>query len=1052
MNHSLSSLLYLSIFVMLALTAKGQPHQLKCEYIVNPVGIDQATPGISWQTGLEGYGARQNSYHVVAASSPEKLKRPDLWDSGRIESSANTHVPYAGQALSSSQRVWWRVRIWDEDGEPSPWSEPAFFETALLQQEDWEPSQWIGGAQDIHAPEYVPTELMGDWIAAPGDAPVMEFFTIVELPDVPVVSARAYWGTSRKVDCAVFVETPKFPKRHERIVRAQGQGKGGEIDMAFYLTPGAKNRIGLIFNEPTSEIVATAGVRIVMADGEELILSSSSDWQVEYPDSNGNYGQAKSVSAYGEAPHGKAEIHDRPRSLPAIWLRKNVEVGSGLERARLYICALGQGEVYINGHRKTDGYMPTPQSDYDAFAYYHTIDATKTLHEGGNALSVLLDAGWYYKFGLFGHDMIYGRPGMRSLLLLEYSDGRTERIVSDDDWEWSESAILASNTYRGEVVDYRRLGVDWKYPNRGENWSPVSVLEPLSPELRAVEVAPMRATEELKPVRATQLGEQTWLYDLGRVIHGWAKFEGKAPAGATVRVRYNEMGSESGLINVPQSHWTCHRITQGDLYIADGQKRLFQPRFSGKSFRYIEVSGLSEAPGNLVGVHIRTDADTIATFESSDPMLNRLYENSVRTYQNYLRHMFSDLPREQCLWGADTSYSWYMGAYAFDFPANYRLMARLWFTGPINEEAGVPGIIGVGKRGATNLLDFSWSNSPLFLAAKLYYHYGDLSIAREYYGEMKRFLDYFEHNGDSDGLPELHQFTDHAPPFNVPRTAITPKLISGLNYFEALRDFARLADALGKPEDATHARAHSEKIRRGILKYYDSENHTFGNGTQDSLALALGVIEDPAEAEKLAASLAGHYRKNENTFDGGFMSYLIYPMLARYGYEDIAYKMMVNTGYPGPAWSIETHDATTYWERYFKNFDLQINRGLSFIAFAHPGSWMLMDLAGIRFDYDDPGQSKLIIAPTFPESNELQWVHASLRTLQGTAESRWRKEADGRRIRLEVTIPPNTRAEIRLPDAKAQAIEGAKYLKPLSSEDGKTFAALPGFYSFTISP
>ncbi|MBN2295275.1 MAG: hypothetical protein JXM70_22785, partial [Pirellulales bacterium] len=172
-----------------------------------------------------------------------------------------------------------------------------------------------------------------------------------------------------------------------------------------------------------------------------------------------------------------------------------------------------------------------------------------------------------------------------------------------------------------------------------------------------------------------------------------------------------------------------------------------------------------------------------------------------------------------------------------------------------------------------------------------------------------------------------------------------------------------------------------QKIREAILSFYDPAAHTFGNGTHDSLALATGVFEnDPQEKRLLAASLAKYYVDNGHEFDGGFMSYNIYPELSRAGYVDDALKMLVNDSYPGPARSIKKHDATTYWEMYIKEPITQRQRGLDFYAFAHPTGWMVTDLAGIRFDSKIPGGQRLILEPQVPMREKLDWVEGEMKT------------------------------------------------------------------------
>lgn len=118
--------------------------ELRCEYAVDPLGIDVAWPRLSWIATAEGRGQLQTAYQLLAATSRTGLEcdEPDLWDSGKIVSAANL-VTYAGQALTGELGVWWRVRAWDGEDRPGPYSAPAYFEMGLLAPEDWD-AAWIG--------------------------------------------------------------------------------------------------------------------------------------------------------------------------------------------------------------------------------------------------------------------------------------------------------------------------------------------------------------------------------------------------------------------------------------------------------------------------------------------------------------------------------------------------------------------------------------------------------------------------------------------------------------------------------------------------------------------------------------------------------------------------------------------------------------------------------------------------------------------------------------------------------------------------------------------
>jgi alpha-L-rhamnosidase len=118
---------------------------LRCEYATNPLGIDAARPRLSWVLNAGVRDQSQSAYQILAASSPHLLETgaaADLWDSGKVES-GDILVEYAGRPLASGERCWWKVRAWDQDDQPGPESDSAWFEMGLLGPEDWS-ANWVG--------------------------------------------------------------------------------------------------------------------------------------------------------------------------------------------------------------------------------------------------------------------------------------------------------------------------------------------------------------------------------------------------------------------------------------------------------------------------------------------------------------------------------------------------------------------------------------------------------------------------------------------------------------------------------------------------------------------------------------------------------------------------------------------------------------------------------------------------------------------------------------------------------------------------------------------
>ncbi|MBT3296198.1 MAG: family 78 glycoside hydrolase catalytic domain [Verrucomicrobia bacterium] len=118
---------------------------LRCEYLKDPLAIDAGQPRLSWEMDSDAPGAAQSAYRLIAADSKAALKsnHGNLWDSGKVESSQSMHVHYAGTPLASCQQVFWKVKLWDEQGRAGRWTKAATFTMGLLDQSEWQ-GEWIG--------------------------------------------------------------------------------------------------------------------------------------------------------------------------------------------------------------------------------------------------------------------------------------------------------------------------------------------------------------------------------------------------------------------------------------------------------------------------------------------------------------------------------------------------------------------------------------------------------------------------------------------------------------------------------------------------------------------------------------------------------------------------------------------------------------------------------------------------------------------------------------------------------------------------------------------
>ena len=163
-----------SLAILLFITSCSKDLQstidnLRCEYQVNPLGIDIMNPRFYWQIKDSRRGAKQIAYQILVSSSLQKLNNGDgdIWNSGRVKSEQSAHVDYAGTDLESYKTYYWKVKIWDKNGNKSAFSKPASWEMGILSEEEWQ-ANWIGNEIVVQSKEEIEqTWQWKEWIWHP---------------------------------------------------------------------------------------------------------------------------------------------------------------------------------------------------------------------------------------------------------------------------------------------------------------------------------------------------------------------------------------------------------------------------------------------------------------------------------------------------------------------------------------------------------------------------------------------------------------------------------------------------------------------------------------------------------------------------------------------------------------------------------------------------------------------------------------------------------------------------------------------------------------------
>ena len=349
--------------VLVAAPANLRPTGLRCEYLRNPEGIDEVRPRLSWKLTSEAEGAKQSAYRILVASSERALEagQADLWDTGRVNSDQSIQVEYAGAPMKSGMQAFWKVQVWDGNGQDSDWSAPAaHWSMGLLAPSDWK-GKWIGHDEpQLYKDPRSPFHLLeaAKWIWGPEGADSLVYRKTVNVPSDRTVRRAV----------AVMGADPEFTLdlNGERVGKGTWVYMPERFDIRPFLKP-ADNQFVVTASraekgKPSGFIGA---IRIEFASGAPLLVTTSPDWE-------GAAGSGEN----GMKPWGEVGFAEE-RVLPARYLRKEFEAPKAVRRATAYVSGLGLFELYLNGKRVGTEVLAPGLTDYDKRVLYVTYDVTK---------------------------------------------------------------------------------------------------------------------------------------------------------------------------------------------------------------------------------------------------------------------------------------------------------------------------------------------------------------------------------------------------------------------------------------------------------------------------------------------------------------------------------------------------------------------------------------------------------------------------------------------------------------------------------------------------
>ena len=704
-------------------------------------------------------------------------------------------------------------------------------------------------------------------------------------------------------------------------------------------------------------------------------------------------------------------------------------------------------------------------TDYRARVTYQTYDATRLLHAGPNVIGVLLGAGWYAsRFGFSSKRYAYGPPPVRLLLELHltYADGREEVIRSDSTWRTAPSPVLISEIYDGETYDARLEQPGWDRPGFDAHaWHQVVELPPVAVAFEAQAIPPIEETDSLAPVRRWSPAPGTYVFDLGQNIAGWARLHVQGPPGTHVKLRFAEILAADS--NITQINLRSAKAT--DRYVLSGRGiETYEPHFTYHGFRYIEVTGFPGVPSvnDVIGVAAHTALPETGELRTSDPALNRLWENILWTQRANVYSVPTDCPQrdERMGWMGDAQVFWRTASYNMDMAA----FGEKWLADVRDGQLTngcfpnfAPNFLGVLSCGAPG-----WADAGVIIPWTIWRQYGDTGVLAQQWTAMERYLKFI---GDSN--PDFlwrhrkeTEFGDWLPAGSTTSWGQTnTDLISTAFWAYDASLMAQMAHALGKTAEAAEYESLFAHVRRAFDSAFiqpdgrigapfinaDSIRSTYTQ-TASVLALRFGLVPDSMRAEavqRLVDDLAAH----DHHLTTGFLgSAFILPVLSEGGRDDVAFRLLLTRTFPSWLYEVD-QGATTTWERWNGDHGNPEMNSYSHYAFGAVGEWLYRYLGGIDEAPGAVGFDSIVIHPRWTGS--LDSVRAVYRSVRGEIVSAWRRQANGAVV-VSVTIPANTTAEVALPAVSAADV-AARGARLEAVRDGRAvYAIASGSYRFIV--
>lgn len=753
-------------------------------------------------------------------------------------------------------------------------------------------------------------------------------------------------------------------------------------------------------------------------------------------------------------------VEKKHQRCPVDCFRKGFHLDKPVRRARVYASACGLYELKLNGQKVGDGVLLPGNTDLRKRIQYQSYDVTALLQEE-NCLTAELADGWFRgTVGAFGPRNVYGRQTKLLVQLeVEYADGTTLCVPSDDSWDWSnDGPIRFADLEDGERVDARM------HPSYSQK-AVLSDCKGIPVPSASDNVLPKM--QERFPGKLITTPSGAKVLDFGQNLAGFLSFKVQAKDGQKIRLRLGEVLDEKGEFmqhnmqeRRPVKEYS--RLTEilfvtgmGKFYkgktqptplqeyqytCADGAN-VYQSRFAISGFRYALIeTDVDFDPSDFASIAVYSDMEQTGDFSCSHPGITQLVRNNRWSMKSNYCDVPTDCPtRERLAWTGDAQIYFHTAAYFMNIAPFMRKWMRDMQDGLL-KSGKLPAV--VPYNGSAMCYDSTgssagWQDAAILIPYRYWKRYGDEQQLRACYDMMKAAAMFMIHNtGHKDRrqakanpynryvyekgmhLGEWLEPKEFQEEISAKSRPSHPEECTAYLHF-SMKHMTEVAHVLGHSADEKLFREYAHGARQAYQWMFLRQGAP-DTDRQAKLVrpLAFGLAEGATE-KALEDRLVRAVEHRAYKVGTGFLSTpFLLSTLTGMGRPDLAYKVLENEECPGWLYQVE-HGATTNWESWEGYTGYQ---GTGSYNHYSPGAvcqWLFDTCAGIRVE----GENHFILAPI--PGGTLTQAEARYLSPYGRVESRWEK-VDGS-TRFTFSVPANCTADIHLPDGRTETVCAGRY-------------------------